>query len=277
LKQRIKTLVAGGLLALALFASAQAGPLEDAKAAADRGDYATTLRILGPMAEQGNADAQVNIGAMYANGQGVPQNYAEAVVWYRKAAEQRNANGQNDLGAMYLRGQGVPQDYVLAHMWFNLADSGASDALTREASVKDRDDVAAKMTPAQIAEAQRMASEWVQSHPPAEEPARTVPSNYIATECTEDNNEKWDVSLNMTKESAATWRHGSYLTDLGTWTYVKDVGLALRFPTINIFISMDIKGTSAFVMPIPDDISQLSKRYACTSFTYMSYDPPVPW
>jgi hypothetical protein len=50
-------------------------------------------------------------------------------------------------------------------MWFNLSASGASDASTRETSVKNRDDIAAKMTPAQIAEAQRMASEWVQSHP----------------------------------------------------------------------------------------------------------------
>jgi TPR repeat protein len=56
---------------------------------------------------------------------------------------------------MYMNGQGVPQDLVQAHMWFNLAAAGGyADAQ------KSRDSVAAKMTPAQIAEAQRLASEW---------------------------------------------------------------------------------------------------------------------
>ena len=58
---------------------------------------------------------------MYANGQGVPQDYAEAVKWYRLAADQGDAYAQNNLGVMYDQGQGVPQDYVLAHMWFNLS------------------------------------------------------------------------------------------------------------------------------------------------------------
>jgi hypothetical protein len=62
-------------------------------------------------------------------------------------------------------GQGVPQDYVRAHMWFKLAASGASDASTRKTSAKNRDLVASLMTPAQIAEAQQMASEWAQGHP----------------------------------------------------------------------------------------------------------------
>jgi len=59
---------------------------------------------------------------------------------------------------MYDQGHGVPQDYAQAHMWYNLAASHAEDPATRETAVKNRDDVAAKMTPAQIAEAQRLAS-----------------------------------------------------------------------------------------------------------------------
>ena len=90
----------------------------------------------------------------------MPQDYAKAVAWYRKAAEQGHANGQYALGLSYVNGQGVPQDYVRAHMWFNLAASGASDASIRDKSVMGRNLVAAMMTPAQIAEAQRMASEW---------------------------------------------------------------------------------------------------------------------
>jgi TPR repeat protein len=97
---------------------------------------------------------------MYAKGQGVQQDYAQAVAWSRKAADQGYAIAQFNRGLKYLRGQGVPQDYVRAHMWFNLAAS-TSDASVRDQSVKERDLVSAEMTPAQIAEAQRLANEWV--------------------------------------------------------------------------------------------------------------------
>ena len=58
---------------------------------------------------------------MYEQGEGAPQNYAEAAKWYRKAAEQGNATAQESLGSLYEQGQGVPQNYIWAHMWFNLA------------------------------------------------------------------------------------------------------------------------------------------------------------
>jgi hypothetical protein len=76
-------------------------------------------------------------------------------------AEQGNALAQLGLGVMYANGQGVPQDYVRAHMWFNIAAAaaGASDVSVRDA-IKWRDLVAARMTPAQIAEARRLAREW---------------------------------------------------------------------------------------------------------------------
>lgn len=79
----------------------------------------------------------------------------EALFWYRKAAEQGNAGAQANLGLMYERGQGVPQDYAQAHMWLNLAASRAHTAAATK-----RDEVAAQMTPAQIAEAQKLAREW---------------------------------------------------------------------------------------------------------------------
>ena len=177
---------------IAAFAGpAAAGPFEDAGIAYQRGDYATALRLLRPLAEQGvagaqynlgamydkgqgvrqdhteavkwyrraaeqgDAEAQSNLGLMYSNGQGVPQDYAEAVKWYRKAAEQGDALAQHDLGFMYAEGNGVTQDYVRAHMWFNLAATkGDKDA------VKNRDIMARKMTPAQLAEAQKLAREW---------------------------------------------------------------------------------------------------------------------
>ena len=80
---------------------------------------------LRPLAEQGNATAQNNLGVMYAKGQGLPQNFAQAVVWYRKAADQGDAGAQFNLGGMYEDGQGVPKDYAQAHMWFSLAASRA--------------------------------------------------------------------------------------------------------------------------------------------------------
>ncbi|MCH8931814.1 MAG: sel1 repeat family protein, partial [Nitrospinae bacterium] len=60
---------------------------------------------------------------MYLYGEGVPQDYAEAAKWYRKAAEQGDAEAQAMLGLMYLNGEGVPQENVQAHKWFNLSAS----------------------------------------------------------------------------------------------------------------------------------------------------------
>ncbi len=80
--------------------------------------------------------------------------------WYRKAAEQGVARAQYNLGFMYSHSQGVPQDYVQAHMWYNLAASRFAPGSNRDRAVKNRDIIAAKMTPAQIAEAQRLAREW---------------------------------------------------------------------------------------------------------------------
>ena len=74
----------------------------------DRGDYATALREWRPLAEQGNADAQFYLGVMYRDGQGVPQNDAEAVRWYRKAAEQGYAQAQYSLRWMYANGRCPP-------------------------------------------------------------------------------------------------------------------------------------------------------------------------
>ena len=147
-------------LALGLSEPLLAGPLEDADAAHNKQDYATVLRLLRPLAEQGDARAQFNLGFMYAKGQGVPKDYVQAVKWYRLAADQGNAGAQFNLGFMYRNGQGVPKDYVLASMWRNLAAAGASDADARERAAKARDALATMMTPAQIAEAQRMSREW---------------------------------------------------------------------------------------------------------------------
>ncbi len=97
---------------------------------------------------------------MYRNGHGVPQGYAEAMGWWRKAAEQGNANAQYNLGLIYKNGQGVPQDEAQAYMWFKLSSSTFPPGEDRDQSVKNRDLLAKRMTPAQISEAQKLAREW---------------------------------------------------------------------------------------------------------------------
>lgn len=109
-------------------------------------------------AEQGKAYAQKNLGYMYRygegmhNGESVPQDYVEAVRWYRLAAKGGYVPAQFNLGEMYYNGEGVPQDYVTSHMWYNL---GAATGVDRAS--QRRDFVAQSMTPADISEAQRRA------------------------------------------------------------------------------------------------------------------------
>ena len=172
-----------------------ADDFQDAVDAYKRKDYKTAYKLFLPLAEQGDADAQYSLGLMYANGEGVPQDYKEAVKWFRLSAEQGIAEGQNNLGLMYSKGQGVPQDYkeavkwyrlsaeqgdaqaqynlgvmygdgkgvlqnfIQAHRWYNIAGANGED-LGR----KNRDIVEKKMSPAQIAEAQKLAREWMEEH-----------------------------------------------------------------------------------------------------------------
>jgi len=76
------------------------------------------------------------------------------------AADQGDPNSQLFLGLMYDSGHGVPQDYIQAHKWFNLAAAGFTDTNRRNSAIENRERVAARMTPAQIAEAQKLAREW---------------------------------------------------------------------------------------------------------------------
>ncbi len=189
--------ILAALLLLTLAAPAWGQDFEKGSEAYVQGDYATALREFRPLAEQGHVAAQFKLGVMYGNGQGVPQDDAEAVKWYRKAANQGHAEAiwhlgnayllgfglpidyqeavtwwrqgaekgdpysQRDLGSMYEDGDGVPQNFVLAHVWYNLAASKLAPSDARTAVTKLRDELASKMTPAQIAEAQRLAREWM--------------------------------------------------------------------------------------------------------------------
>jgi TPR repeat protein len=125
-------------------------------------DDAEALRWLRLAADQGDASAQLLLGNMYAQGQGVAQDQAEAGAWYRLAAEQGFAQAQYNLGLWYATGEGREPDYVRAHMWFNLAAARfpSTDTRNRNLAVRNREVVAARMTPEQLTEAQRLAREW---------------------------------------------------------------------------------------------------------------------
>ncbi len=159
MKRSIKSTLVALVVSLSLAAPVMAGPFEDGIAAYERADYDTALRLWRPLADLGNVSAQFNLGLMYKNGEGVPQDYAKALKWYRKAADQGNAGAQTNLGLMYENGEGVPQDYVEAHKWLNIVGTKKS-VPDSELMRKARDTLASKMTPAQIAEAQRLAREW---------------------------------------------------------------------------------------------------------------------
>jgi len=164
-------------LALMLATPVLAG-FQEGVDAYERGDYETALKKFLPLAEQGHAGAQNHLGELYAEGKGVPQDYTEAMKWYRLAADQGDAWAQSNLGWMYRKGQGVPQDYAEAVKWYRLAADyekgkgvpqdyaeaakwyrlAADQGL--EKAAKGLEVLEKEMTPAQIAEAQRLAREW---------------------------------------------------------------------------------------------------------------------
>ncbi|MDA7723230.1 sel1 repeat family protein [Pseudomonadales bacterium] len=112
------------------------------------------------MAEQGDASAQYTLGYNYYAVEGTPQDYKEALRWFRAGAEQGDAGAQLSLGLMYANGEGTPQDNKLAHMWWNLAAAAGN-----QTAKTNRDIVAGEMTPADISDAQQMASDWMKAHP----------------------------------------------------------------------------------------------------------------
>ena len=154
---------------LILFALPAWATFQDGQDAYERGDYETAFEEWLPFAEQGLAKAQVRLGWMYNQGEGVPQDYAEAAKWYRLAADRHwgLAIARLNLGLLYEFGDGVPQDYVQAHMWFNLTVNAPHRYVAEQAienAIKSRDIVEGKMTSSEIEEAQRLAREWLAAH-----------------------------------------------------------------------------------------------------------------
>ena len=95
----------------------QEGPTQPSK----RGSFVSPIRALHSLAEQGNVEAQFNLGLLYDQGRGVPKDKQEALRWYRRAAIQADMFAQNALGDNYWEGTGVPKDDREAVRWWRLA------------------------------------------------------------------------------------------------------------------------------------------------------------
>jgi hypothetical protein len=148
------------VLASAFAAAAPAASVRAGIAAFNRENFNAAALILGPRAEAGDPLAQSYLGFMYETGRGVPQDYATAVYWYRRAANQGETTAQSRLGLLYDKGQGVSQNYIEAHAWLNLAAAHAPPA-TRDVYARLRDAVASKMTRGEIATSRVWALQWV--------------------------------------------------------------------------------------------------------------------
>jgi TPR repeat protein len=128
-------------------------------------DYREALKWLRKAAAQGLPNAQFSLGQMYEDGEGVPESAFLAASWYRKAADHiRDGMGgvweaEVQLAYMYRDGR-IPEDYVPAYMWFAIVGSSVVPPTD-----DDMKRVAQHMTKAQIAQAQRMAEDWINRHP----------------------------------------------------------------------------------------------------------------
>jgi TPR repeat protein len=153
-----------------------------------RRDYAGAMKELAPLAQEGIVDAQVLLGKMYMLGQGVPKDTDLALRWFRSASDQGNAEAEFFLGAMYLlpakdvpqglrwlrlsaeqgttdaqlllgmahlKGSDVPHDLVQADMWLHLAAAGGNQFATSQCEQAER-----QMTPDQIEKARALADAW---------------------------------------------------------------------------------------------------------------------
>jgi TPR repeat protein len=156
-KMKIFRVIAVGLM---LVTPVQAQDFDSGMEAYRAGDYAGALQNWRPLAERGHLYSQYNLGNMFYNGQGVPQDFAAAELWFRMAAEQGHASAQTNLGVNYGFGEGVPQDYVIAHMWSNI---GAANGNADGARLRD-EYLVPKMTPSDISEAQRRARVCMESN-----------------------------------------------------------------------------------------------------------------
>jgi uncharacterized protein len=157
-----RSLLTAWLMLATFMGAATAAPMEDTETAGQ--SPATHFARFHEDAEQGSPLAQYLLGALYQLGEVVPQDYSEAVNWYRRAADQGLAVAQFALGAIYARGQGVPEDFVRAYMWLSLSAAHAAQIAGAQKLARDAqellDNVAQSMSPEQLMAAEQLARGW---------------------------------------------------------------------------------------------------------------------
>lgn len=170
-------------------ATAPAASVEEARAAISRKDYPLAMRLWRELADQGDPLALFAVGMLYQDGQGVAKDEAEAVRWFLRAAQKGNEGAQEVLYEAYMQGRGVPVDYAEAEKWMRpLAEKGYGmsqfflaglylrkqnliesykwlmlakrQTLTSDLASKGLENLRAKMSRSDVAEAERLASEW---------------------------------------------------------------------------------------------------------------------
>jgi TPR repeat protein len=151
-------------LVLLLLLTALAGParaaFEDGLTAFYRFDYGAALDEWIPLAEGGDSRAQYQLGLMYYRGEGLPQDFARAALWYRRAAERGDVDAQLNLGLMHARGEGVRQSFFEAFKWFELAARNAPNAEFFDKAYYNRENAASMLDRKAIEKAERWAAGW---------------------------------------------------------------------------------------------------------------------
>jgi TPR repeat protein len=164
----MRTLTSSLAVPLFLTLSTVAGDFNTGLTAYQKKDYSAAAKEWRPLAEKGDAPSQFNLGLLYVDGLGVPQDYNQALTWFERSAQQDYEKAQLNLGAMYGGGRGVKRDYIQAYKWLNVCAAKGD-----QKCVAQRDLVAQKLKPKQLATAQRLASEFK----PKQEPGKSEPYN----------------------------------------------------------------------------------------------------
>jgi uncharacterized protein len=152
MNRSIKVLIGASIFAIAGLGSAIAGSDASRESEAARTYYRAAV--------QGSAEAQANLGALYAAGNGVQQSDAAAFQWLKRAAEQGHGKAQLMLGEIWANGAGVPKNDLFAYKWAYLAEVNATDSETRNKAASLLDRLARGMSNAQIVDARQRATEW---------------------------------------------------------------------------------------------------------------------
>ena len=148
------------LILLVCIAGPARGGFDEGQAAFYNLDYATALDEWIPLAETGDSRAQYQVALMYYRGEGLPQDYEKAALWYRRAAERGDVDAQLNIGLMHAQGLGVKQSFYEAFKWFELAVLNSPNSGFYDKAFYNRENAASMLDRKQIEKAERWASKW---------------------------------------------------------------------------------------------------------------------